>query len=102
MSKSELKSIVQREVESYAKGRLWKAMTYPVCDLTRMIYSVVSVPDYPRRCNPNIIVMARIQGSRVVIDEDVSDRPLVNKLIRAGVPRENIVLIYAGEKDKHA
>lgn len=42
--------------------------------------------------------MARVVGDMVVIDEDITDRPLVNELVRAGIPREKIVLLYAGEQ----
>jgi hypothetical protein len=35
---------------------------------------------------------------RIIIDEDTTDRPLVDALISAGVPREKIVLLYAGEE----
>jgi KaiC/GvpD/RAD55 family RecA-like ATPase len=33
----------------------------------------------------------------VIIEEDRTDRPLVDELIAAGIPRERIVLAYIGE-----
>jgi hypothetical protein len=33
----------------------------------------------------------------VITEEDLTDRPLVDALVRAGVPRDKIVLAYAGE-----
>jgi hypothetical protein len=32
---------------------------------------------------------------KVIIDEDVTDRPLWEELVRAGVPREKIICAYA-------
>jgi hypothetical protein len=37
-------------------------------------------------------------GDKVVIEEDTTDRPLVNELVRAGIPREQIICTYIGEK----
>jgi len=88
---------VEREVERYA-GRSWKAATYAVSDRQRQIYSVVVVPDLPRSFPARIVVMARVVGDTVMIDEDTTDRPLYEELLRAGIPREKIVLLYAGEQ----
>jgi hypothetical protein len=41
--------------------------------------------------------MARVVGNKVIIEEDTTDRPLVEALIRCGIPREHIILVYAGE-----
>lgn len=38
-----------------------------------------------------------IKGDKVIIERDVNDRPLVDVLIAAGIPRDRIVLAYAGE-----
>jgi XisI protein len=45
-----------------------------------------------------ISILARIVGNRIVIEDDKTNKPLVNALLQAGVPREQIVLAYAGEK----
>ena len=44
------------------------------------------------------MVLARIENDKVLIEEDTTDRPLWRELVRAGIPREQIVLIYSGEK----
>lgn len=41
--------------------------------------------------------MARITDNKIFIEEDTTDRPLVHELERAGIPRDQIVLAYAGE-----
>jgi hypothetical protein len=89
--------VVQREVEDYARGEGWRSEIYAVSDTARQTYSVVVVPDLPRPFPARIIVMARIVGDYVVIDEDTTDRPLYKELIRAGIPQEKIICLYAGE-----
>jgi hypothetical protein len=94
----ELFTTVQREVEDYARGGDWKAITYPVSDTVRQHYAILTIPDYPREYRAAIIVAARVVDDLVVIDEDITDRPLWKELMRAGIPREKIILTYAGEK----
>ncbi len=43
------------------------------------------------------MVMARVEGDKVIIEEDLTDRPLVDALLQAGIAREQIVLAYAGD-----
>ena len=93
-----LTEIVQREVEDYARGGDYKAVTRPVSDVARQTYAVVVVPDLPRPFKARVVVMARIVDDYVVIDEDTTDRPLVHELVRAGIPREKIICLYLGEQ----
>lgn len=39
----------------------------------------------------------RVTGAKVVIHEDITDRPLYEELLRCGIPSDKIVLAYAGE-----
>jgi hypothetical protein len=94
---TDLVTTVQREVEDYARGGGWKHIAYPVSDTTRQHYTVLAIPDYPREYRAAIIVAARIMDDVVVIDEDITDRPLWKELMRAGIPRKKIILSYAGE-----
>jgi hypothetical protein len=95
---TDLAEIVQREVGDYA-GPAYKAKTYYVEDEKHRMYTVITVPDhdYPINLKAGITVMARIVGDKVVIEQDITDRPLYEALEVAGVPREQIILAYAGE-----
>lgn len=66
----------------------------------KQVYGVLATPhdDHPAGKQPAITVMARIVNSLVIIDEDITDRPLYLELMRCGIPREQIILKYAGEK----
>jgi hypothetical protein len=93
----ELVEVVKREVADYANVNSWKATKYYNQDDKRQIYSVIVVPDIPRPFPARVVVMARIVDDKVIIDEDTTDRPLYEELMRNGIPREQIILAYAGE-----
>lgn len=94
---AELAAIVQRELVAYDQVASWKARSFFVADTQRQIYTVLVVPDLPRPFTARVEIMARIVDDKIVIEEDTTDRPLVEALVRAGVPREQIILVYAGE-----
>jgi len=95
----ELKETVQLEVADYSRARDWKAKSYYLENPANDTFTVV-VPnkDHPFIDKPRFIVMARIVEDKVVINENTTDRPVYEEQMRAGVPREQIVLAYAGEK----
>jgi vancomycin permeability regulator SanA len=86
-------------VEAYATEVLL-GKSYPVSDHARQYYTVVDIPDYPAppHFSVGISVMARVVGDKVIIDADMTDRPLWEALVQAGIPREQIILAYAGEQ----
>lgn len=98
-----LETIVRREVAAY-HGPAHKATTFYIEDTNQHIFTVLIVPDedYPIKTSPGIVVMARIIDDTVIIEEDTTDRPLYKELLRNGIPREQIVLHYAGEMLKVA
>ena len=68
----------------------------------RTMMTVVSVADLRGQHFAGTSLAAHIAEGQVVIDHDINDRPLVDALIAAGVPRAQIVLAYAGESVTHA
>ncbi|GIK66298.1 MAG: hypothetical protein BroJett018_40920 [Chloroflexota bacterium] len=42
-------------------------------------------------------VIVRIIGDMIIIDRDQNDKLVVDALVQAGIPREQIILAYAGE-----
>lgn len=54
--------------------------------------------DYPKlREVAGVVVLARIVSNKVVIEEDTTDKQLVDALLQRGVAREQIVLAYTDE-----
>jgi hypothetical protein len=91
-----LTDIVRDTVFAYAGGG-FNLKVYPVSNEPLGIYAI-NVLNYPDHDRPGAIALsARIDGDRVIIEEDVTDRPLADALVAAGIPREKIVLAYLGE-----
>jgi len=93
-----LADVVQREVELYNEGKSVGAATFVISDVQRQTYAVVAIPDDFAQRPAWVIVMAHLDGNHIIVDEDRTDKPLVDALmINGGIPREQIVLAYAGE-----
>jgi hypothetical protein len=91
-----LNEIVKQVVFSYATAGL-KLRTYALLNEAQGVYAI-NVIDWPERHRPaGVVVLARVEGEQVIIEEDLTGRPLVEALVNAGVPRERIVLKYAEE-----
>ena len=79
-------------------GHYDESKLYFLADDEHLAYSVVDVPNIPSSYSTEIVVMARVIGDTIVIDEDTTDKPLVDALmVNAGLPREKIILAYKGE-----
>lgn len=73
------------------------AIAVPVYDREHQHYAV-AVFDYPDRKQPgDMMIMARVVGGKIVIEEDHTDKMLVDALLQQGVPRDKIILAYEGE-----
>lgn len=93
---AQLLDIVRTEVEKYGRSG-FNVRLFPICDDVRQYYTVNSL-SHPERKRPmGVVVMARVVGDTVVIEEDRTDHPLVDALVQAGIPRHQIILAYAGE-----
>jgi hypothetical protein len=91
-----LDEIVKNTVFWYAAGGT-NLLTFPLANEARRVYAV-NIIDVPYSGRPaGVVVMARVLGDTVIIEADTTDRPLVDALVANGVPRDKIVLAYAGE-----
>ena len=92
-----LSEITRREVERYV-GYSDESNLYFLSDDEHHTYAVVDVPHFPRTYSTEIVVMARVVGDAIVIDEDTTDKPLVDALmVNAHIPRDKIILAYQSE-----
>jgi hypothetical protein len=94
-----LKQSLREEVQKYAAGgRGANVLLFAILDDEQGLYAVNAV-DYPKRENvADVVVLARIVGNMVVIEEDMTDKKLVNALQQRGILRDQIILAYAGER----
>lgn len=97
MTHEQLVEITRREIERYDAFSP-VAEFYTLMDENQQRYAVVVVPNLPRPWASNVVVMAQVIGETVIIIEDTTDKPLYEALMMNGnIPRQQIVLIYAGE-----
>ncbi|MFN8372842.1 MAG: element excision factor XisI family protein [Anaerolineae bacterium] len=90
--------IVSREVRKYAfDGKGTNVRLFPMLDDQFQNYSVLEVGYPSRHGDADVLVMARVIGEVVIIEADASAAPLVDALVKQGIPRARIVLGYAGE-----
>lgn len=93
---ADITHVVGDIIKGYATPVL-RGRSYLIHDEHANIYAVVDIPDYPPKFSSGIVVLMRFVDDYIVIDEDTTDRPLWQELVQAGIPREQIVLTYAGE-----
>jgi hypothetical protein len=87
---------VQHEVADYVRPSP-NATAFYVENAEQHIFAVLSVPTTDSQ-KTSVIVMARVTDNFVLIEADKTNKPLVDALIQAGIPREQIVLVYEGEQ----
>jgi len=91
---------LKSELTWYANTTGYKTTAYFFCDDDLQKYVIVDVTDtdYPGEHSAVVMMMAHIDDDIIVIDADITDKPLYEALMHAGIPREKIILAYAGEK----
>lgn len=92
----ELKQIVEREMRDYA-GRGLNGYSYFMKSDSGHEMSVIASFVVHDKHYVDASLLVRIEAELVIIEEDKTNKPLVDALLQAGVPREQIVLTYAGE-----
>lgn len=90
--------ILGDEVQKYAAGgRGINMLLFAILDDSAGIYAV-NAADYPARKEvAGVVVLARVVNDQAVIEEDMTDKKLVDALLQRGVARSQIVLAYEGE-----
>ena len=59
--------------------------------------TIVSVADVRGQRLATASLIVHIEGDKLVIEHDINNKPLVDALLQAGIPRQQIILAYAGE-----
>ncbi len=91
----DLEATTSRLAASYA-GRSLNAKLYYLHDASQKIDTVLVVP-LKRQIEPHIMLLTRIDGAKVIIETDTTDRPLEDALIAAGIPPSQIVVVHQGD-----
>jgi hypothetical protein len=92
-----LSAILEEAMQWYA-GRGLNGHSYFMKNDAEQVMSIVASFVFEGEHYVDTSLLARIVDNRIVIEDDKTNKPLVDALLQAGVPREQIVLAYAGEK----
>jgi hypothetical protein len=92
-----LKQVLEKEMREYA-GKGLNGFTHFTHSDDKSVMSLVFVGQIQERKFSSTSILARIAGDKIIIEDDKTNKPLVDALLQAGIPREQIVLAYAGEK----
>lgn len=93
-----LKDVLKEEVAWYTGSGYGAGLRlFTLLDDNNQVYAVNAIHLPRERHTSGIVVLARIVDDKIVIEEDRTDRPLVKHLMERGIPREKIILAFAGE-----
>lgn len=89
-------AIIRDEIAKYAVDGI-NVQSHLTQNEDATLFAVIdlSIQGGKRFADASLIV--RIEDERVIIEHDMNDKPLVDALTQAGIPRRRIILAYAGE-----
>ncbi len=91
-----LSQVLRREISQY-NGTADGLTLLPVMDDKNRTYTVIAIPKNLQENSTAVVLLAQVADDRVIIIEDAADATLLDRLMNSGIPRERIVLAYAGE-----
>jgi hypothetical protein len=93
---ADLRKILLDTLAGYAVKGL-NGESYLTTDLAGSLFTVLSVGHFGDERIVDTGLVVRLLPDAIVIEHDANDKPLVDALVQAGVPRQTIILAYAGE-----
>ncbi len=91
-----IRDILIRELEKYT-GKAFNGYSYLTVSKDQAHFVITSIGYVRGERIVNTAIVAQLIGETIIIDRDIYDKQLVDALLQAGIPRENIILAYAGE-----
>lgn len=91
-----LKDTVRDVVAEYA-GPVFFGKSYFLHDETCNAFSVLIVTRMKGIREADYSLTVRIENDLVIVERDQNDKIVLDALLQAGIPREQIILAYAGE-----
>jgi hypothetical protein len=91
-----LSETLQRVLTEYA-GEMLNGYSYLTTDAGGTIFGIIGLGYIGDRHFVDTSLIARLAGNTIVIEHDVNNKPLIEALLAAGIPRDRIILAYAGE-----
>jgi hypothetical protein len=93
---NKVKEIVRKTVEGYT-GKGLNDFAYLTASADGNILTVLDVVTIQGQQSVHTSIIIRLIADKIIIDHDNNNKPLVDALIQAGIPRKQIILAYEGE-----
>lgn len=93
----DIKSTVEQTIKSYARKGVNGHVVFTKSD-TGNEFVLVAYGQLEADSFTFTSLYAALEGETVIIYEDRNDPPLVESLMQAGIPRDKIICVYAGEE----
>lgn len=90
-------TILRAEMEKYAVEGI-NSLSYLTENLDQTVFTCTTTSKRDTKTKPFVDLFVRVMLDSIIIEEDRNSKPLVDALVQAGIPREQIILAYAGEK----
>jgi hypothetical protein len=94
--KDQMETIV-REISAYAKPALNGGSSYLTRSADGALFTVVDFLRVGGTFQADSGLIVRIEKDYIIIAQDLNNKPLVDALVQAGIPRQQIILAYMGE-----
>jgi XisI protein len=91
-----LSETLQRVLTGYA-GEMLNGHSYLTTNADGTVVVIIGLGYIGDRHFVDTSLVARLARNTIVIEHDVNNKPLIDALLAAGIPRDQIVLAYAGE-----
>ncbi len=85
-----------KEMRAYA-GKAFNGYSYFTCDTEHDVYAIIDIAQLREQKIVQASLIIQLMDDFIMIHTDINDKPLVDALVQAGVPRDRIVLAYMGE-----
>lgn len=85
------------EVLTGYTGKAFNGYSYLTSSADQRHFVVTSVGTVSGQRIVNTGLVVQLANNTIIIDRDINDKPLVDALLQAGIPRSQIILAYAGE-----
>src|SRR4051794_5818136 len=91
-----LKTVVRQVVAGYA-GKGLNSTSYLTQSEDNSVFTVADFARIRGKHFAEISLVVRIVNDLVIVERDQNDKIILDALLQAGIPREKIILAYAGE-----
>lgn len=92
-----IKDILLEQLDTYVTTSA-TGLTELTTNTDMNLFTLIAIGDNNGNHFTFTALIVRLLPDTIIIEEDRNSKPLYEALLQAGIPREKIILAYAGEK----